>query len=74
MKILEKLRAIEKSKVIYNICFRNAGVGFMFYDERLVKNNDFKTGLTLEHYYPTFTKAVREEYKRLSITPIKEKK
>jgi len=66
MDILQKLHEIEKEKCIYNIHYCKAGVGFSFYNSEKQKGEDFKTGLTLDKYYPTFEKAVEAEYDQLS--------
>lgn len=70
MTILEKLKRIEKSKIIYNIHYCNAGVGFTFYEpiEGLVDPaNNWQQCLTTNRYYPTFSKAVSAEFKRLLV-------
>lgn len=80
MTILEKLHEIEKEKIIYNIHYCLAGVGFIFYypekDPRKFKmkklgHMEFKEdvgwreALSVEKYYPTFEEAVEGEYKKL---------
>lgn len=65
MTLLGKLHAIEESKCIYNIHYCRAGVGFIFYYKKKVKDDDYKTGLSVDTYYPTFEKAVEAEYDRL---------
>lgn len=64
MTILQKLHAIEKMCSIYSINYRRAGIAFTFYEG---KEGDpmWRNSLTTYQYYRTFTKAVREEYKRL---------
>jgi len=37
MTILQKLREIQKRKVLYNICFRKVGVALQFYDRIKIK-------------------------------------
>ena len=73
MTILDKLHFIEKHKTIYNIHYCRAGVGFIFYCEGKIKNpipgggylENWKEGLIVEKYYPTFEKAVEVEYQKL---------
>lgn len=74
MTTLEKLKAIEEKKVIYNICYRVAGVGIMFYDESRLNGAEgpgralydgWEKGLYVDKYYPTFEQAVDAEYARL---------
>lgn len=83
--ILEKLHKIEAKKIIYNIHYCRAGVGFIFYDPEIVKEPEitkkvkignkeidtktplnWETGLVVNKYYPTFEKAVEEEYNLLT--------
>jgi hypothetical protein len=55
--------------IIYNICFRTAGVGIMWCDhEKLAKvgQANYKDSLFVKHYYPTLRKAVEAELKRLN--------
>ena len=70
MNTLQKLNEIHKKKCIYNIHYCNAGVGFQFYEEKLITGEAlepdwWKKGLVTYKYYPTFAKAVAAEYKRL---------
>ncbi len=80
MTILEKLHKIEEKKCIYDIHYCRAGVGFLFYDPRRIKGVDetraekerhlykpknWREGLSVEKYYPTFEEAVESEFKRL---------
>lgn len=73
MTILNKLHFIEKHKTIYNIHYCRAGVGFIFYCEEKIKKpilgggypGNWKEGLIVEKYYPTFEKAVEAEYQRI---------
>jgi len=48
---------------LYNICFRNAGVGFMFYvgeyDEKGRPTGERK--MRISRYYPTFSEALKAE-------------
>ena len=84
MTVLEKLHKIEEVKIIYNIHYCRAGVGFIFYYPQKVLNPkntkkyycntrvinlkypiNWKEGLSVDTYYPTFEKAVKAEYKKL---------
>ncbi len=70
MTILDRLHYIEKHKIIYNIHYCRAGVGFIFYCEGKIKNpilgggypENWKEGLVVEKYYQTFEEAVEAEY------------
>jgi len=65
LNTLEDMAATQGA-VIYNICFRNAGVGIQWYEEkRQGEHNDFKQGLVIYSYHPTFREAVSAEIKRL---------
>jgi hypothetical protein len=61
--VIEKLKAIRSMSVIYNICYRNAGVGFMFYEEP--RSTRWEDGLVVYAYYPTLEEAVDAEFLRL---------
>lgn len=71
MKTLEKLHAIEDKKIIYDIHYCKAGVGFIFYsppegyDITILDGDSWKKFLTNDKYYDTFEKAVAGEYLRL---------
>ncbi len=73
MKILDKLHFIEEHKIIYDIHYCRAGVGFIFYCEEKIKNpipgdgypENWRKGLVVEKYYPTFEKAVEVEYQKI---------
>lgn len=95
MNLLQKKIAILQEQGLYNICFRNAGVGLMFHEEERANKwmaTNFRprpsslaisevgesiarqtersrahteAGLVVYHYYPTLTKAVDAEMKRL---------
>lgn len=72
MTTLEKLHEIESKKVIYDIHYCRAGVGFVFYDREVearatqVRSSEsWRNGLTVQQYYPTFEEAVDAEHKRL---------
>ena len=67
MTTLQKLRAIEKQKTIYDIHYCAGGVGFLFFTGNSIdiKNDEWKRHLSVERYYPTFVKAVNAEYKKL---------
>lgn len=89
MTILQKLHKIQQKqfqqRVLYNICFRKAGVALQFYDrakikkefidlekvwvakDRKVENvlpDNWREGLTIEHFYPTLEKAIEAEYNK----------
>ncbi len=68
---------VEAGQVIYNICFRNAGVGIQWHksieypvkpmlviDNIRTNNDSWKQGLYIEKYYPSLTEAIIEETKR----------
>jgi hypothetical protein len=79
--MLEALQHPRDGITLYEIAFRRAGVGFMWHEVERVKCRQcredahhwrerprcerWKEGLVVYKYYPTFSKAVREEYKRL---------
>jgi hypothetical protein len=73
-----QILGLEVGQVIYNICFRNAGVGIQWHksveypvkpmlviDNVRTGNDSWKQGLYVEKYYPTLTEAIIEETKRL---------
>lgn len=67
---MEMLKVIEKARTIYNISYRNAGVGFLFYNPTKVypggsKNEEWRKSLTVDRYYDTFEQAVKAEFDRL---------
>ena len=65
---IEDLRLIAESKgeYIYNILFRNAGVGIQWHDN---KKGPYPNGFSIHKYYPTLSKAITEEIKRLEELP-----
>lgn len=65
---LSMLHAIERAKVIYDIHYCHAGVGFLFYAGALPVPTDWQKGrdLTVDRYYPTFEEAVAAEFGRLT--------
>ena len=68
MNTLEKLHVIEDRKVIYDIHYCVAGVGFLFYEADKDPGgypDSFKQALVVEKYYPTFEEAVDGEFARL---------
>lgn len=77
MTTLEKLEALHNLETctLYDIMFRNAGVGMMFYYPEKVPNNilpegrtppkNWEQGLSVQRYYPTFEECVDAEYARL---------
>ena len=81
MSILEKLHEIENAKIIYDIHYCRAGIGFLFYEppttldvpENMYPKN-WKDYLVVERYYDTFEEAVESEYKKLKAKNGKGKK
>lgn len=82
MTALQKLHAIEESKVIWDIHYCNAGIGIVFavYEPPYpnaprdrYSTEERPVWRTVENYYPTFEKAVDAEYKRL-VGPAKPRK
>ena len=67
MTVLEMLHAIEGQKVVYNIHYCRAGVGFMFYSGPEAHPPDWRNHLTVETYHPTFESAVEAEFARLEV-------
>lgn len=71
MTTLDKLHAIEEKKTIYDIHYCNAGIGFIFYypvEGDTLEGKppaNWKEGLSVHKYYPTFEEAVDAEYARL---------
>ena len=69
MDDIEKLESIanEKGATIYNICHRNAGWAVQWYEEKKQGDSDnWKDGLIIYKYYPSFAEAIKAEIKRLS--------
>ena len=69
MDILAKLHVIEEKKVIYDIHYCAAGVGFLFYESGKDPGgfpDSFKQALVVVKYYPTFEEAVEGEFARLT--------
>jgi len=82
--------ADKKGLVVYNIAFRNAGVGIVFFHSEkagrmpnitslkdwrewgITVSEWYKKGLVVYKYYPTLSKAIEEETKRLRSMPDKE--
>lgn len=56
--------AEDNNAVLYNICFRNAGVGFQWYEEN-TENKTWKDGLVVHAYYPSLAEAMEGEFIRL---------
>lgn len=69
MTTLDMLHEIEAAKVIYDIHYCRAGVGFMFYAGPPVNGMDvpseWRRHLTVDRYYPTFEEAVAAEFSAL---------
>jgi len=72
-KLLDKLilSAGDHGFVLYDIMFRNAGVGLLFYNERTggipaKLNNSWKEHLSVTKYYPTFKEAIEGELKKFA--------
>ena len=52
---------------LYEILFRNAGVGCVFYTGPSDLPKNWRDSLVVDRYYPTFTEAIDAEYlKRIS--------
>jgi hypothetical protein len=71
---LKLIRQLAESRgcTLYAILFRNAGVGFQWYEEARCKagvGKDFNTGLVVYHYYPTIEDAYAAEIERLKTLP-----
>ena len=64
-KLLSKIHDLDKTKTIYNIHRCNAGWGIIFYYPEQEKNGDWKTGLSVEKYYPTFEEMIEAEWLKL---------
>ncbi|MGD2072886.1 MAG: hypothetical protein PVG65_05310 [Candidatus Thorarchaeota archaeon] len=65
IKELEKVAA-KNGLVVYNICFRNAGVAIMFYDDKLKqKGNEWQDGLYIDAYHKDIGSAINAEISRL---------
>jgi hypothetical protein len=66
---LEDKIAHLRSVGLYEIMFRNAGVGCLFYtgpyDDEGYPPSLWKQHLSVERYYPSFTAAIDAEYERL---------
>jgi len=72
LSTLAKLHAIEETATIYEIAYRNAGVGFMFFEGAVMDGTEayrntaaWRQHLVVHSYYPTFEAAVDGEYERL---------
>lgn len=63
---LAMFHAIEAQKIIYNIHYCRAGVGFIFYDGPTEPPDDWRKHLVVKTYHPTFEDAVQAEFNRLS--------
>ncbi len=69
--INEKIKELEniaekKGQSIYNICFRRAGVGILFYDEGRIKDiSSWRDGLYVDSYYSDLETAINAEITRL---------
>lgn len=58
--------AVKKKQTIYNICFRRAGVGILFYDEERMKDvSDWHNALYIDSYYTDLETAINAEITRL---------
>lgn len=70
MDAMQKLEIIKQMRVIYNICFRNAGVGFQFYRgdfSDMGNDGEWRKHLHIDKYYPSLAEAIEAEYNRLTI-------
>ena len=62
---LGKLQGIQERATVFAILWRNAGVGFQFYEGPEEHSDSWRDFLVVHHYYPTFEEAVEAEYERL---------
>ena len=75
MKLNKKLielcqLGIEANHILYNICFRPAGIGIMWSDPSKLEGqpqtaHNYKKTLYIDKYYSTIVDAVEYEIKRL---------
>ena len=67
MDVIDKLKYIEKEKVIYNIHYCRAGVGFCFYESEKSCREDenWRDNLNTNGYHKDFDAAVNAEYEKL---------
>jgi hypothetical protein len=70
--------ATRSGHVLYNICYRGAGVGIMWSNESRIKDrpitgSNYKEALYIEKYYPTLADAIKNEIKRLESLTTEEK-
>lgn len=63
-KRIDDLRELAESKqqILYNLCFRNAGVGFQWCDGN---KDNWEKALYIMNYYPTIEEAIDAETERL---------
>jgi hypothetical protein len=69
----ERLDKLQERAHVHDICFRNAGVGILFYegpdyygDDKPERPSDWrKHFLHVYKYYPTLREAIEAEHKRL---------
>lgn len=78
LTVLEKLHEIEKEKVIYDIHYCRAGVGFVFYYPEKdpggvvghtgfeLRDDSWREALSVDGYYPTIEEAIKVEYEKLA--------
>ena len=58
--------ANKNGATIYNICHRNAGWAIQWHEKNKQGDSDnWKDGLIIYKYYPSFTEAIEAEIKRL---------
>jgi hypothetical protein len=62
---LLEAEAATLGNVIYNICRRVAGWGIQWYEENRVITNNWKDGLVVYKYYPTFEEMLEAELSRI---------
>lgn len=59
----------DRGATLYAILFRNAGVGFHWYEGPRQVGEEFNTGLVVYRYYPTIDDAYVAELERLRVLP-----
>ena len=61
----ERLETLLERTHVHGILFRNAGVGFQFYEGGTHLRDDGREHLCVYNYYPTLQEAVEAEHERL---------
>jgi hypothetical protein len=83
MELNESINELRKiglraGQILYNICYRGAGVGIMWSDESRLRGkpltgHNYKEVLYIESYYSSLAIAIESEIKRFKNLVIKEK-